>query len=162
MTIRAKSIIPVLFLLTGIFPLSYQAVLAVDVSLYTPYTKISVPPGESIDYTIDVQNNSSEVKNVNVYLSGVPKGWDYSLKSGGWNIKQLSIPPDEKKILALKVEVPLKVNKGNYRFSVVAEGFNVLPLVVNVSEQGTFKTEFTSDQANMKAIPNPPSHSRPN
>ena len=26
--------------------------------LYTPYTKISVPPGQSIDYPIEVINNS--------------------------------------------------------------------------------------------------------
>jgi len=44
----------------------------------------------------------------------------------------------------------VKVNKGNYRFKVVAEGFDELVLTVNVSEQGTFKTEFTSDQANME------------
>jgi len=126
------------------------AIAADDVTLYTPYTKISVPPGESIDYTIDVKNNGSELKNINISLAGIPKGWDYSLKSGGWNIKQLSILPGEKKTISFKVEVPLKVNKGNYRFKVVAEGFNVLPLIVNVSEQGTFKTEFTSDQANME------------
>ena len=34
-----------------------------SVTLYTPYTKISVPPGESIEYAIDVINNSKEQKN---------------------------------------------------------------------------------------------------
>ena len=121
-----------------------------DVSLYTPFTKISVPPGESIDYIIDVKNNSSETRNVNISVSSMPGGWNYTLKSGGWNIKQLSILPGEKKSLSFKVEVPLKVNKGNYVIKIIAEGFDVLPVVVNVSEQGTFKTEFTTDQANME------------
>ena len=80
----------------------------------------------------------------------MPRGWNYTLKSGGWNIRRLSILPDEKKTLSLQLEVPLKVNKGDYRFRVVAGDNNVLPLVVNVSEQGTFKTEFTTDQANMQ------------
>jgi len=123
---------------------------AESVSLYTPYTKISVPPGESIDYTIDVKNNGSETRNVNVYIAAMPGDWNYSLKSGGWNISQLSILPGELKQLSLNVAVPMKVNKGNYRFKVVAEGFDELVLTVNVSEQGTFKTEFTSYQANME------------
>ncbi|MBN2518892.1 MAG: hypothetical protein JXB17_00165, partial [Bacteroidales bacterium] len=82
--------------------------------------------------------------------AAMPKGWSYSLKSGGWNIKQISILPGQTKNLALKVEVPLLVNKGNYTFKIIAEGFDVLPLIVNVSEQGTFKTEFLSDQVNME------------
>ncbi len=44
----------------------------------------------------------------------------------------------------------MKVNKGIYRFRVVAGGFYSLPLTVVVSEQGTFKTEFTTEQPNME------------
>lgn len=123
---------------------------AADVKLYSPYTKISVPPGESIDYTIDVRNDGSETRNVNISVVAIPRGWLYTLKSGGWTINQLSILPGQTKTLSLKVDVPLKVNKGNYRFKVLAEGNDELSLVVNVSEQGTYKTEFTSDQTNME------------
>ncbi len=151
MTISAKSFIQTIFLLTGFVFLSVNSVSAADgVTLYTPYTKISVPPGESVDYTIDVFNNSDATKNVEVSLSGLPKSWDYELKSGGWNIKQLSILPGEKKSLTLKIEVPFIVNKGNYQFRIIAKNHDALTLVVNISEQGTYKTEFTCDQANME------------
>jgi uncharacterized membrane protein len=118
--------------------------------LYTPYTRISVPPGESIDYAIDVINKSNEIKNVDILLTGIPKTWTYDLKSGGWKIGQLSVLPGERKSVSLKVEVPFNVNKGSYRFKVVADGFYSLPLSIIISEQGTFKTEFTSDQPNME------------
>ncbi len=109
----------------GIMSLGSYTVFAGDgVTLYTPYTKISVPPGESIEYTIDVINKSSEIKNVGISITGIPKGWGFDLKSGGWKIGQLSILPGEKKNLVLKVEVPFQVNKGNYRFQVVAAGFD--------------------------------------
>jgi len=121
-----------------------------SVTLYTPYTKISVPPGESIDYAIDVINYSKELQNVEVLVTGVPKGWNYTLKSGGWTIGQLSILPGERKSLSLKIEVPFKVNKGNYKFKVLAGGTYSLPLTINISEQGTFKTEFTTGQSNMQ------------
>lgn len=120
------------------------------VTLYTPYTRISVPPGQSIDYTIDVINNSDAVKNVSISLSGIPKDWTYTLKSGGWTVTQVSVLPGEKKNLSLRVDVPLKVNKGNYHFRVVAPGLTSLPLAVFVSEKGTFKTEFTTKQPNME------------
>ena len=137
--------------LFGILSLSSYTVFASDgVTLYTPYTKISVPPGESIDYVIDVINNSSEVKNVDISLAGIPKGWNYVLKSGAWTVSQLSILPGGKQIISLKVEVPLKVDKGVYRFRVLAGGFYTLSLTVIVSEQGTFKTEFTAEQPNME------------
>ncbi len=129
---------------------SHAAEAIENVTLYTPYTKISVPPGESIDYAIDVINNSKELQNVEISVAGMPKGWNYNLKSGGWVIKQISILPGEKKSLSLKVEIPMQVNKGNYRFQVLAKGFSSLPLVINISEQGTFKTEFTTQQSNMQ------------
>jgi uncharacterized membrane protein len=118
--------------------------------LYTPYTSVSVPPGESITYTVDVKNIGDAVRNVDVYVAGLGKGWSSSLKAGGYNIKQISVLPGEKKTMTLKVEVPVKVNKGNHWFKIVARDFDVLSLLVNVSEQGTFKTEFTTDQVNIE------------
>jgi uncharacterized membrane protein len=41
------------------------------------------------------------------------------------------------------------VNKGYRRFRVIAKNYAELPLTINVSEQGSFKSEFTSDQVNM-------------
>ncbi len=125
-----------------------------NVTLYTPFTKISVPPGESIDYSVDVINNTSDIQNVDIQISGMPKDWNYILKSGGWSIDQLSILPGQKEKLALKVEVPFQVNKGYYQFRIIAGSQYVLPLVVIVSEKGTFKTEFTTPQANMEGRSN--------
>ena len=121
-----------------------------DVILYTPYTKISVPPGESISYSIDAINNTEEVQKIDIRIYGIPKSWDYTLKSGSYQVKQIAILPDEKKTLSLKVDVPLKVNKGNYYVNVKAADDISLPLVINVSKQGSFKSEFTSEQANME------------
>jgi uncharacterized membrane protein len=155
MSPRARFLVLFLTILSGIVLFSDRVTFAANgVTLYTPYTKISVRPGESIDYTIDVINNTGELQNVAISLAGLQKDWDYILKSGGWNIRQISVLPNEKKTLSLKVEVPLKVNKGNYRFKVLAGGFGSLPLVVEVSEQGTFKTEFTTSQSNMEGHAN--------
>ena len=136
---------------------SSQAKSVTDsVKLYTPYTKISVPPGESIDYSIDIINNSTSIRNADVSIEGLPKGWFSDLKSGGWNIENSSLcfPGKGKTYIAKEIEVPLNVNKGTYRFKVLAGGFDALPLTVIISEQGSFKTEFTSDQPNMEGHSN--------
>jgi uncharacterized membrane protein len=128
----------------------YAALESDSITLYTPYTKIAVPPGQSIDYSIDLINSSRGVINVDISIKGLPVGWNYSLKAGGFNIRELSVLPNEKKTINLRVDVPLKVNKGSYRFKITAGTLSVLPLSVLVSEKGDFKTEFTADQANMQ------------
>ncbi len=120
--------------------------------LYTPFRTITVPPGESIDYPIEVINNTQETKTVFLVVSGIPRTWNYSLKYGSYDIRQISVLPGEKKSVSLKVDVPLQVNKGHYGFQVTARDLFTLPLTVTVSEQGTFKTEFTSTQANMEGV----------
>ena len=148
---RMKLFSLLFFFSTGFMVPDYHAAMAADsVILYTPYTKISVPPGESIEYAIEVINNGDAMVTTDISMRGLPRSWDYLLKAGGWNIKQLSILPGQKKTLNLQVVVPQKVNKGDYRFRVVTGGGNNLPLVVNVSAKGTFKTEFTADQASME------------
>ncbi len=123
---------------------------ASGVTLYTPYTKISVPPGQSIDYSVDVINNAGGVRNVEFSIVGLPEGWEYDLKAGGWKIEQLSVLPNEKKTVSFRVEVPLEIDKGSYQFKLLAKGLGSLPLTVTVSEKGTFRTEFTSKQSNME------------
>ncbi len=121
-----------------------------SVLLYTPFTKISIPPGESIDYAIDIINNGDKLETLDLTVTNLPRNWNYTLKAGAWNVKQVSVLPGEKKSISLHVEVPFQVNKGNYRINVVAGSDLILPLTVNISEQGTYKTEFTTRQANME------------
>jgi len=157
MLTRANTLPKIFYLLccfSGVVPVGIRQAVAQGVTLYTPYTKISVPPGESIDYSVDVINNSGSVRNAEIAVAGLPEGWSYELKSGGWTVEQISVLPKEKKNLSFKVQVPYRVEKGTYRFQIVAKGAGQLPLTVVVSEQGTFKSEFNTDQANMEGAAN--------
>lgn len=151
MSNRAKSVILLLFAVWAFMPLrSVAATKADSVTLYTPYTNISVPPGQIINYEVDAINNSSKLQNMDIAVQGMPRGWTSTLQSGGWNISQLSVLPGEKKSFSIAVNVPLRINKGSYHFQVVARGLFSLPLVVTVSQQGTYKTTLTTDQPNME------------
>lgn len=155
-TTALPKVIGLLLCLCGVIPIKglQTTGIAQRMTLYTPYTKISVPPGESIDYSIDVINNGGEVRDAALTVAGLPEGWSYELKSGGWTVEQISVLPGEKKNLSFKVQVPYKVEKGIYRFQLLANGGGKLSLTVDVSEQGTFKSEFNTDQANMEGAAN--------
>lgn len=123
---------------------------AKTLELYTPFTKISVPPGETVNYPIDIINHDSITRNCTIYVSGLSSKWEYSLRADGWNINEVAVLPGEKKTITLQVVVPFEINKGNYNFRIIAGNLTVMPLSINVSQKGTLRTEFTSDQVNMQ------------
>lgn len=155
MLFRTKQLRVLIFIFSCLLSLSGFAVpIADSVILYTPYTKISVSPGQTVDYSIDLINNSKEIINADISLRDLPASWNFNLKAGNYNIQKVSVLSGERKSLNLSIVVPLKVNKGSYQFRLVAGSISELPLTIVVSEQGTFKTEFTTDQANIKGNTN--------
>jgi uncharacterized membrane protein len=121
-----------------------------DVSLYTPYASVSAPPGDSISYNVDVINNTSQIQTVDLALTNVPDGWQTDLTAGGRPIQKLSVKPKETQSVNLTVNVPLKVDKGTYNLTLAAGGAASLQLTVDVSSQGTYSTDFTTNQPNME------------
>ena len=89
MTMRTNCIL-LLVILLGAFPLSVHADESGSIILYTPYTKISVTPGASIDYSIDLINNTDGVTNANLSVSGLP-GW--SVVNSVWKFLSGPRPP---------------------------------------------------------------------
>jgi len=118
--------------------------------LFTAYRDIDVTPGQTVTYTIDVINKTSTVQTVDLRVEGLPADWQYKLTAGGWNVRQLSVKPNDYQSATLEVKVPLKVDKGDYRFRVVAGAAGELPLSVRVTEQGTYNVELTTEQPNME------------
>lgn len=127
--------------------------------LYTPYTGLSVTPGDTLRYSIEVINNTDSIQNVTFSLQGLPEGWNPSFTSGSKSVQKLAIKSkdfeeDNSRDIDLEVEVPLQIQKGDYNFKVIAKTGSgseyVLPLTVTVTEKGVFKTELTADQTNME------------
>lgn len=139
-----------LFSLIGLIALSLMSSASPQVTLYSPYTKISVSPGESVDYSIDLINDSKELQNREIVIRGIPHGWNYVLTSGGYKVGKMAVLPGERKNLSLKVDVPYQVNKGNYQFKLLAGDSTALALTINVAEKGSYETELTTDQPNMQ------------
>src|SRR5690606_11134917 len=97
--ITLPKVIILLLVLCGVVPIPgvQRVTVAQSLSLYTPYTKISVPPGESIDYSVDVINNSGSIRDAELSVSGLPEGWTYEVTSGGSSVEKISVLPRAKK-----------------------------------------------------------------
>ncbi len=144
-----------LSLMGGIlFPVVSASTSTGSVSLFTKYAGVAVTPGELINYNIDIINNSNSIQQVSLQVVEQPEGWETSLTAGGWNISQLSVRPRSEESFNLQIEVPLQVEKGSYLFSIRAAdnsgGICVLPITIEVTEHGTFKTELEADQPSMQ------------
>ncbi|MCU9612864.1 NEW3 domain-containing protein [Caldibacillus lycopersici] len=130
-----------------------QTFAAGNISLFTPYTGLSVTPGETVDYSIDVINSGSTIQNMSFTMENLPKGWDYSLTANGKDIRELAVRGNSEETINLELTVPLEVKKADYRFQLVASdgsSSSSLAFLVTVSEQGSFETELTSEQTNLQ------------
>ena len=127
-------------------------VQAQAVTLFTPYTGLTVTPGETITYNVDVINDDRSVKSVSFEFDRLPKNWGSSISAGGNNIRQLSIKPGSEEQITVEVSVPLEVKKNDYRFSLVAKATDgstsSLPFLVSVAEEGSAKSNLTTEQPN--------------
>lgn len=122
--------------------------------LYTPYTGVSVTPGEDIDYDVTLINNTGSIQTASFSMEGLPKNWKYSIEAGGMSIDELSVKPGKKQEFTLTINVPLKVKKGDYQFTLTAHSSSgmsaALKLSTNVTEKGTFQTALEVEQPNMQ------------
>lgn len=152
---KTAVILTLLVLFSGIiFPVIPALAATGGVMLFTKYSGIAVTPGQSISYYIDIINNSNSIQHVSLQITEQPEGWESSLTSGGWSINRLSVKPQSEETFNLQTEVPLQVEKGSYRFTIRAVDtggrVDTLPLLIEVTEQGTFRTELETDQPNMQ------------
>lgn len=129
---------------------SAPASAAGGVELYTPYTNLSAAPGESLSYDVDLINNSSSIQTVDLSYSGLSSDWKTDLTAGGHPIHEISIKPNDTQTVNVSVQVPFEVSKGDYKLVLNAGSFGALGLKINISEQGTYKTELTAEQPNMQ------------
>jgi len=127
---------------------------AAGISMFTKYAGIAVTPGESINYYVDIINSSNSIQTVSLQVVEQPEDWEVSLTAGGWSISQLSIKPQSEESFTMQIEVPLRVEKGRYTFMLratdAAGGVSTLPITIEVTEEGTFKTELETEQPSMQ------------
>ncbi|MDR9855346.1 NEW3 domain-containing protein [Paenibacillus sp. VCA1] len=142
----------ILVIALGIGPLlgGVSAHAAGGVTLYTSYTSISVPPGESLNYNVELKNDTGSVVTAPLSIPDLPQNWTAKMTGDGWDLNEISVLPNSSQTISLAVTVPMQIDKGTYRFTLKAGSLASLPLTVQITEKGTYQTELTTDQANLE------------
>ena len=142
-------ILTMLLGLMGVIVLPAVPASAAGISMFTKYSGIAVTPGESINYIVDVINNSNSIQTVSLQVVEQPEDWEVTLTSGVLSISQLSVKPQSEESFNMQIGVPLQVERAAIPLcsaTDAAGGVSTLPITIEVTEQGTFKTELETEQ----------------
>jgi len=90
-----------------------------EVKLMTPFPRIGIKQGQEIRLEIIVSNLGPQYQTLGLSISK-PENWAATLRSGGYEIKMVSLAPNENRSVELTVSPPLKENVGSYTIRIQA------------------------------------------
>ena len=125
--------------------LCLPSVAQVGIRLTTPYPAVAVEPGESA--TFDLKVTAPDRERVDLAVTQKPKGWDTTLRGGGFVIDGVFTDPDQSPQAQLEVDVPTEAGGGTYRVVVAANsgaGSDLLELDLRVAKAATGSVELAS------------------
>lgn len=117
----------------------------IGISITTPYPAVAVEPGETA--TFDLQVTAGGRERVDLAVTQKPKGWDATLRGGGFVIDGVFTDPDQAPQAQLEVDVPAEAKGGTYRVVVAASssaGSDTLELDLRMAKAATGSLELTS------------------
>ena len=88
------------------------------IAIYTDYSGVVVPLGESVRMDLTVENKGKQDEVVALKLAGVPKGWKASLKGGSFTVTGVAIPDGKTRTLAFSAEADKTLGLGTYEFGI--------------------------------------------
>jgi len=105
----AASVAGVAVLSTGLSlaPVALGATLTIT----TPYPAVSVEPGNTASFNLDVASNPK--RRVNLRVTGVPDGWTASLRGGGFVVDGVVAGPTDPP--EVKLDVGVQIGRASCR-----------------------------------------------
>ena len=88
------------------------------IAIYTEYSGVVVPVGESVRMDLTVENKGKRDEAVALKLVSVPKGWKASLKGGSFTVTGVSVPDGKARTLAFSAEPDKGTGPGTYDFQI--------------------------------------------
>ncbi|MFI5200010.1 MAG: NEW3 domain-containing protein [Candidatus Limnocylindrales bacterium] len=119
-----------LLLITGIAPV---AVAAATFNISTPYPAVTVQPGNTVTFDLDVTVPSA--RQVDLAVSGTPSGWTADLRGGGNIVNSVYAGGSTAAAVQLSVVVPATATPGASTITIKATAGSdtrELPIVVTV------------------------------
>ncbi len=139
-----------LLLITGLSPVA----AATSFKVTTPYPAVTVQPGNTVTFTLDVSVPTPE--RVGLTVTGAPTGWTANLRGGGNIVNAVYAGGATAASVDLSVTVPASATPGNSTLTVHAssdQGTIDLPVVVTVLGATGGGVTLTSDFPQLSGAP---------
>lgn len=109
-------------------------------TLSTSYPGLTVKPGETVTFTLEIENTGLPSQPVRLSTVSLPEGWTGEFQGDGRVVHQVFAKRGETETVTYKVEVPANAKEGTYRIQVAAQGSGAsdtltLELVVSKAAQ---------------------------
>jgi uncharacterized membrane protein len=140
-----------LLLMTALVPLG---ALAATFDLTTPYPAVTIQPGNTVTFPLDIAVPAPE--RVGLAVSGAPKGWMANLRGGGNIVNAVFAGGTTAATVDLSVTVPQDATPGSETLTVTAtadQGTRALPIEVTVLGDTGGAITLTSDFPQLSGAP---------
>ena len=140
-----------LLLMTAVVPLG---ALAATFNLTTPYPAVTIQPGNTVTFPLDIAVPAPE--RVGLAVSGAPKGWMANLRGGGNIVNAVFAGGTTAATVDLSVTVPQDATPGSQTLTVTAtadQGTRTLPIEVTVLGDTGGAITLTSDFPQLSGDP---------
>jgi uncharacterized membrane protein len=140
-----------LLLITGISPV---VVAAATFNVTTPYPAVTIQPGNTVTFNLDVAVPTPE--RVDLAVSGTPSGWTANLRGGGNIVNAVFAGGATAAAVQLSITVPPDATPGSKTLTVTAsasEGARTLPIEVTVLGATGGAITMTSDFPQLSGAP---------
>ena len=137
--------------MTALVPLG---ALAATFDLTTPYPAVTIQPGNTVTFPLDIAVPAPE--RVGLAVSGAPKGWTANLRGGGNIVNAVFAGGTTAATVDLSVTVPQDATPGSQTLTVTAtadQGTRALPIEVSVLGDTGGAITLTSDFPQLSGAP---------
>ncbi len=88
------------------------------ISMYTEYSRVTVPVGEKVRMDLTIDNKGKHDENVLVNLVSVPRGWMAEVKGGLYDVSGVPVEATKTRTLAFIAEPDKGLRPGTYTFQI--------------------------------------------
>ncbi|MDK1384835.1 NEW3 domain-containing protein [Sinorhizobium sp. 8-89] len=116
--------------------------------LTTPHPELAIRPGETETIPLTLRNANLPPQRASLDVTGIPNGWEWSLKGGNREVSAVIVAPDSTQEINLELTPPEGASGESVPISVKARYSNQtaeLPLVVKLSEAAEGGLELKSE-----------------
>lgn len=122
-----------------------QAFAANGLTLSTSYPGLTVKPGETVRFTLEIENSGLPSQGIRLVTRSLPEGWNSEFQGGGREVHQVFVKRGETETVTYQVEIPAQAEEGTYQIQVGAQGsgaMDTLTLELQVSKKAQLASKL--------------------